>query len=488
MMVLLSSASAYSTCAIAVDRYVCISRPLRYNLILSDRRVNAVLAYIWFLSAVFACVPLIVRNVSMDELSRGRPLCLLTNVHNCCVAIVFVIVFIPTVIVIVTNFRIFTWTKLHLESERGVHRGNKKMTEWEKWLSIEANPPFELEKKHKKKKHVTIAEVTPVKDYYSIVVSALGRSVDTGASITCEDDVKHLRKAMTERHWEDELLKPASPLATPTGTTSYGSMPELTCGESSVDPVPPPVIRSVLKKRESFSCPEKLDNLHSNIDSTKLVRIALFGSQIDLTERTRRGRRRSRRRRRGSGLCLPRALGEFCGYFLVCRGCRAPCTCVTGRPEVKAALVLLGIVLSFVVTWTPFGVVVVLHSGGIVEVPSSLRLLSLWLAYLNSCVNPFVYFIFNIVLRRTVSTYFTLYREGYVRHADPSTSKADSNLQTQSQPSGQLSPTAQPTPGDASRDASRVVSRDASRNDSLRSMEALAPSLNDGGVSVTDGT
>ncbi|XP_033757250.1 alpha-1A adrenergic receptor-like isoform X1 [Pecten maximus] len=55
---LLCIASLYTLCALAVDRYIGVTRPLRYNVIMTDRMAIVMVIMVWLLSWGVSCPPL----------------------------------------------------------------------------------------------------------------------------------------------------------------------------------------------------------------------------------------------------------------------------------------------------------------------------------------------------------------------------------------------------------------------------------------------
>jgi hypothetical protein len=57
--VLCCTASIYLVLAISIDRYIGVTRPLRYSLIITKNRVNRMIAIVWFISLMVSLVPFI---------------------------------------------------------------------------------------------------------------------------------------------------------------------------------------------------------------------------------------------------------------------------------------------------------------------------------------------------------------------------------------------------------------------------------------------
>ncbi|XP_060076572.1 probable G-protein coupled receptor No9 [Ylistrum balloti] len=55
---LLCISSLYTLCALAVDRFIGVTRPLRYNVIMTDRMVVAMVIVVWLIAWCVSCPPL----------------------------------------------------------------------------------------------------------------------------------------------------------------------------------------------------------------------------------------------------------------------------------------------------------------------------------------------------------------------------------------------------------------------------------------------
>lgn len=108
-----SSVTILSMAGVAIDRYVAVSRPLKYSNIMSSMKTGAMLVIIWVQSLVFAIIP--VFGLGTYEYDKYMSTCSLSlGSHSGFFYIKFVAcVFLPCVIISVTLLLIFKSAKSH---------------------------------------------------------------------------------------------------------------------------------------------------------------------------------------------------------------------------------------------------------------------------------------------------------------------------------------------------------------------------------------
>ncbi|KAJ4919839.1 hypothetical protein JOQ06_029508 [Pogonophryne albipinna] len=113
--VLFCTSSIVHLCAIALDRYLSISRPVTYGAKRTPTRIKAAIIIVWLISAVISFPPLL----SLDKSKGGEEVCELNNERWYILYSTIGSFFAPCVIMILVYVRIYQIAKQHTRSSTG---------------------------------------------------------------------------------------------------------------------------------------------------------------------------------------------------------------------------------------------------------------------------------------------------------------------------------------------------------------------------------
>uniref|UniRef100_A0A3Q3JI67 Adenosine receptor A2 n=1 Tax=Monopterus albus TaxID=43700 RepID=A0A3Q3JI67_MONAL len=109
-VLVVTQSSIFSLLAIAVDRYIAIENPLRYNSLMTGQRAGGIIALCWLLSAGIGLTPVLGWNSSSNSCSEGMTECLFESVISMDYMIYFNFfgcVLVPLIVMLVIYAHIF---------------------------------------------------------------------------------------------------------------------------------------------------------------------------------------------------------------------------------------------------------------------------------------------------------------------------------------------------------------------------------------------
>ncbi|XP_032885976.1 histamine H2 receptor [Amblyraja radiata] len=110
MDVMLSTASILNLFAISLERYLAVTAPLRYNIVITPNRVIVSLVFIWCISIMFSFLPINLGWNSKDALTQSlneTNQCHLEMNTSYAIVDAFITFYIPLAIMCLTYYKIF---------------------------------------------------------------------------------------------------------------------------------------------------------------------------------------------------------------------------------------------------------------------------------------------------------------------------------------------------------------------------------------------
>lgn len=396
--VLFCTSSIVHLCAIALDRYLSISRPVSYGAKRTPVRIKAAIIVVWMISAVISFPPLL----TLDKSEGGEEACELNSERWYILYSTIGSFFAPCVIMILVYIRIYQIAKQHTRCPPGQKNGEKSG-----------------EKRGREKK----------------------KAGKNGNMVRCESAVKVSQQmqqskgpAVVSAGQEKKVLTKTpdsgSPvLQNPPGSTRSQDTRHHPSNSSTTSVQNPPVMPSlprhdnqILSNKEAQKPPRKHDKAHrdntSSSDSEAELepvkeRVVRAGSKEEMSQTGRQT----------LGLSQSQGLkGQVLN--LACRYKTTVATSsgvkleleespkVGGTPisrrkamlnrEKRFTFVLAVVMGVFVICWFPFFLSYSLQAvcPETCSIPIPLFKFFFWIGYCNSCVNPVIYTIFNNDFRK----------------------------------------------------------------------------------------
>ncbi|XP_040914102.1 alpha-2B adrenergic receptor [Toxotes jaculatrix] len=385
--VLFCTSSIVHLCAIALDRYLSISRPVYYSTKRTRARIKAAIIIVWLISAVISFPPLL----TVDKTGGGTKVCKLNDDKWYILYSTIGSFFAPCVIMILVYVRIYQIAKQHTrcppgQKQKVVAGGNTSMT---------SEPVPKLSKQSQQK----------------------GDQEGTTAS--------QQEKALTKMTGSDST--PSSLQKPPESTASQDTQhyPPHSCTapapkSSSSIPQCDSQILSAVPNKESQKLPDaEAEVLPDNTSSS--------GSELEFDEEGvfRKDDKRETNKTDKQTLGLPQSKGfkvqmlnmasEYKNTMTTSSGTKLVpegTPTIQGTPisrrkamvnrEKRFTFVLAVVMGVFVICWFPFFFSYSLQAvcPETCRIPNPLFTFFFWIGYCNSCLNPVIYTIFNNDFRK----------------------------------------------------------------------------------------
>ncbi|XP_041915376.1 alpha-2B adrenergic receptor isoform X1 [Alosa sapidissima] len=369
------TSSIVHLCAISLDRYLSISRPVSYTSRRTPGRIKAAIVVVWLIAAVISFPPLLSMNKSPEE-KQGGPHCELNNDTWYILYSTIGSFFVPCLIMILVYVRIYQIAKQHTRCPPGEPRRDVSAT----------SPPLGLG-------------------------TAQRNGADPGSLVKKDGAIRPPGLNMPSSssspvQWEGPATGQKSqlpiPLSAPAPTTSPGSFTSPSASsepQSDIAPTPqggPQHHGSPEKPAEAYNDNDNDDSSSPESDNEAAERHGANGT--------------------GASITGPKALAQK-GRNLVITSKGTQLASIkpkaVGTPnaarrkalvnrEKRFTFVLAVVIGVFVICWFPFFFSYSLQAicPKTCSTPEPLFTFFFWIGYCNSSLNPVIYTIFNKDFRK----------------------------------------------------------------------------------------
>ncbi|KAM9337996.1 alpha-2B adrenergic receptor [Symphorus nematophorus] len=398
--VLFCTSSIVHLCAIAMDRYLSISRPVSYGAKRTPVRIKAAIIIVWLISAVISFPPLL----TLDKSEGGEEVCELNSEGWYILYSTIGSFFAPCVIMILVYMRIYQIAKQHTRCPPGQ---KQKAAAGGKANTVTSEPPAKLsEQSQQNGDHGSSTPSQKEK------VSKMSGS-DSSPSLpqnppgnTASQDSQH--------------YPPNSSTAPVQKSTSSPSIPQ---HESQILSAVPHKEPQTLPDEGGDALPDNTSSSGSDAD-----REGVHKEEINMTEQQQQTSQSSQRK--GFKVQVQNLACRYKNTMATSSGTKLvseETPKIQGTPisrrkalvnrEKRFTFVLAVVMGVFVICWFPFFFSYSLMAvcPETCSIPNPLFKFFFWIGYCNSCLNPVIYTIFNndfrkafkrILCRDTKGTFF----------------------------------------------------------------------------------
>ncbi|XP_068190788.1 alpha-2B adrenergic receptor [Antennarius striatus] len=392
--VLFCTSSIVHLCAIALDRYLSISRPVSYGAKRTPARIKAAIIVVWLIAAVISFPPLL----TLDKSEGGEEVCELNSERWYILYSTIGSFFAPCVIMILVYVRIYQIAKQHTRCPPG----QKQKAEAGKNASMESRePPVKLSEQTQHNgnqgsttvhhQHKVLAKISGSDSTPSSLQNPSQNSLSSPSTPSIQKSSsapsipQHERQSVlnvthkeSQKHLDEGGEVPLD------NTSSSGS--EMEMGNVSAD-----------DKKATIKADEKTLGLSQNKGFK--VQVLNLACRYKSTMATSSGTK-----------LVPEETPKIQGTPISRRKAMV-------NREKRFTFVLAVVMGVFVVCWFPFFFSYSLQAvcPETCSIPTSLFKFFFWIGYCNSCLNPVIYTIFNndfrkafkrILCRDTKGTFF----------------------------------------------------------------------------------
>ncbi|CAK6976151.1 alpha-2B adrenergic receptor [Scomber scombrus] len=391
--VLFCTSSIVHLCAIALDRYLSISRPVSYGAKRTPIRINAAIIVVWLISAVISFPPLL----TLDKSEGGEESCELNNERWYILYSTIGSFFAPCVIMILVYVRIYQIAKKHTRCPPG--KKNKTAVAGASVATSE--PGVKLAGQNSNQGGTTVGqheEVPPKMSSSDSMPSSLQKAPENITSQNTQHYPPHSSTAQVQK------------------STSNPSIPQQRSQILSAVPQKQP------KKRWRAQTDEP-DNTSSSGSE----------AELEICEKSVAGKKEANKTDEQSKRFKVQMMNLACRYKNTMATSSGTKLVPEGTPTIhgtpisrRKAMVnrekrftfVLAVVMGvFVICWFPFFFSYSLMAvcPETCSIPNPLFKFFFWIGYCNSCLNPVIYTIFNkdfrkafkkILCKNTKGTFF----------------------------------------------------------------------------------
>ncbi|XP_018550393.1 alpha-2B adrenergic receptor [Lates calcarifer] len=398
--VLFCTSSIVHLCAIALDRYLSISRPVSYGTKRTPSRIKAAIIIVWLISAVISFPPLL----TLDKSEGGEEVCELNNERWYILYSTIGSFFAPCVIMILVYVRIYQIAKQHTRCPPG-----------------------------QKQKVVAVGNASAVTSEPVVKLSEQSQQNGDQGGTTASQQEKALTKMSGSDSTPSSLQKESTISQDTQQHPPHLSTTPVQKSSSSIPQCGSQILSAVQNKESQKHSDEGGEVLPDNTSSS--------GSELEIGDEDLREEGKGETNttdKQTSG--LPQSKGfkvqvlnlayKYKNTMATSSGTKlapegAPTTQGTPNSRRKAMVnrekrftFVLAVVMGvFVICWFPFFFSYSLQAvcPETCSIPNPLFKFFFWIGYCNSCLNPVIYTIFNkdfrkafkrILCRDTKGTFF----------------------------------------------------------------------------------